>query len=505
MSSNVHGRKRENVSEEALLARREREAGKIKAYNELVEQCRSQFEQGIYTPETLSLTTRILQHNPDYYTIWNKRRVILQRGFLESGESLSEEAIAKNRSIYVDDLQFFMQLIRINPKSYWLWNHRRWCLESMPNPDWMAELGLVEKLLAMDARNFHGWDYRRYVVEKLRQEAKDEEQVAKLTQGEFDFTTRKIKQSFSNYSAWHQRTRLLPETVASMSPEEKNQVAKHELELIEAAIYTDPDDQSAWLYYRWVVGRALLPVRILGAYRCEGSRAIIVVMDSDVILSDVPCLLDDNDKPVSASWMSLGPNQQHGIVWIAMPDSQVNPSRINIHPDIIVPNTPLKSKPASAWQGEIKSIPYASEINALIARFETSTTHWSKPSQQPYIMNNPSHISAWHTLDRVQLLKDQVRVVRDLLDLEPESKWVLQTLAHFLDQLRLANGVEDPEKTCQEIVSIYETLTTIDPYRMGRYQDAKQKVLLESHMDALIKSNGVEELWRVIEHVQHMT
>lgn len=79
--------------------------------------------------------------------------MILQRGILESGESLSEEAIAKNRSIYVDELQFFMQLIRINPKSYWLWNHRRWCLESMPNPDWMAELGLVEKLLAMDARN----------------------------------------------------------------------------------------------------------------------------------------------------------------------------------------------------------------------------------------------------------------------------------------------------------------------------------------------------------------
>lgn len=101
-------------------------------------------------------------------------------------------------------------------------------------------------------------------------------------------------------------------------------------------------------------------MRILGAYRCEGSRAIIVVMDSDVILTDAPCLLDDNDKPVSASWTSLGPNQQHGIVWIAMPDSQVNPSRINIHPDIIVPNTPLKSKPASAWQGEIKSIPYAS-------------------------------------------------------------------------------------------------------------------------------------------------
>lgn len=46
-----------------------------------------------------------------------------------------------------------MQVIRINPKSYWLWNHRVWCLQTMPDPDWKAELGLVEKMLAMDARN----------------------------------------------------------------------------------------------------------------------------------------------------------------------------------------------------------------------------------------------------------------------------------------------------------------------------------------------------------------
>lgn len=193
---------------------------------------------------------------------------------------------------------------------------------------------------------------------------------------------------------------------------------------------------------------ALLPVRVLGAYRCEGSRAIIVVMDSDIILADAPELLDDNDNPVSGSWMSLGQSQRHGLVWIAMPNGDIDPSRISIHPDIIVPNTPLKSKPASAWQGEIKSIPHASgnthtcglicsrpwtdyvcqisEINALIARFETTTTttttQWSKPSQRPYTMTNTSHISAWHTLDRVELLKDQVRVVRDLLDLEPDSK-----------------------------------------------------------------------------------
>ena len=93
--------------------------------------------------------------NPDYYTIWNIRRNILLRGILKPNAE-TQEAIDENRSIYKKELDLFMQLIRINPKSYWMWNHRRWCLETMPRPDWMAELGLVEKLLALDARNCKG-------------------------------------------------------------------------------------------------------------------------------------------------------------------------------------------------------------------------------------------------------------------------------------------------------------------------------------------------------------
>ncbi|KAI9323573.1 hypothetical protein BX666DRAFT_2016764 [Dichotomocladium elegans] len=196
-------------------------------------------DAGVWNPETFSLTTRILQQNPDYYTIWNIRRRCLVGMHGNDNKAIP-------RATFQSELQFFMLLTRINPKSYWLWNHRRWCLETMPEPDWVAELGLVEKLLAMDARNFHGWDYRRYVVDQMR--TGNHEKDMALAQGEYDFTTKKIKQSFSNFSAWHNRTRLLPEIVADMSPEEKN-------ELVKAAIYTDPDDQSAWIYYRWVVGR----------------------------------------------------------------------------------------------------------------------------------------------------------------------------------------------------------------------------------------------------------
>jgi geranylgeranyl transferase type-2 subunit alpha len=100
-----------------------------------------------YNQEAFSLTTRIVNWNPEFYTIWNYRRDILLNFVLQPGQ---EE---ENQKVFKEELLLFMQLIRMNPKSYWLWNHRFWCLQNMPKPDWNAELGLVDKMLSMDARN----------------------------------------------------------------------------------------------------------------------------------------------------------------------------------------------------------------------------------------------------------------------------------------------------------------------------------------------------------------
>lgn len=55
--------------------------------------------------------------------------------------------------------------LKQHPKVYWIWNHRRWCLENVPDgpPDgdpngwrqtnWNKELFVVEKMLDADARN----------------------------------------------------------------------------------------------------------------------------------------------------------------------------------------------------------------------------------------------------------------------------------------------------------------------------------------------------------------
>lgn len=46
------------------------------------------------------------------------------------------------------------------------------------------------------------WNYRRYVLASMPVKKPDIE--------EFAYTTRKIEASFSNFSAWHQRSKIYP-------------------------------------------------------------------------------------------------------------------------------------------------------------------------------------------------------------------------------------------------------------------------------------------------------
>ncbi|EEY67236.1 geranylgeranyl transferase type-2 subunit alpha, putative [Phytophthora infestans T30-4] len=60
------------------------------------------------------------------------------------------------------------------------------------------------------------------------------------------FTTQKIEQNFSNYSALHHHSITLPEPLSA-------DVLFDEIGLVQQAVFTEPDDQSAWFYYRWLL------------------------------------------------------------------------------------------------------------------------------------------------------------------------------------------------------------------------------------------------------------
>jgi Protein prenyltransferase alpha subunit repeat len=51
------------------------------------------------------------------------------------------------------------------------------------------------------------WDYRRYVLESMP--------VRRPEKTELAYTTKKIEANFSNFSAWHQRTKVLSSLWAS--------------------------------------------------------------------------------------------------------------------------------------------------------------------------------------------------------------------------------------------------------------------------------------------------
>ncbi|KAF9898340.1 hypothetical protein EC991_000243, partial [Linnemannia zychae] len=179
------------------------------------------------------------------------------------------------------------------------------------------ELAMVGKFLEMDARNFHGWDYRRYIIRQLDlkdKEAKDK--VLDRAQSEFDFTTTKIHQNFSNYSAWHNRSTLLGKLAEDMSQEEREAIVDNEFDLVKNAIYTDPEDQSAWLYELWLTGREERSISILGANVISFHPLEIVVAFDETVKMLKPFTVSTRVEhvaiPLEGQWKATGSDSALG-------------------------------------------------------------------------------------------------------------------------------------------------------------------------------------------------
>ncbi|TFK86372.1 rab-protein geranylgeranyltransferase [Polyporus arcularius HHB13444] len=246
----MHGVKRVRYSREALAAHKERERAKLKEFQGLTAEVLSRKKGNDFDKESFELTTRLLHVNPEFYTVWNYRRRILLNGIFPTSTPV------QINDVLSDDLSLTTTLLKQHPKVYWIWNHRQWCLRQVPDgptdadPNgwrqsyWNKELFVVEKMLEVDPRNFHAWTYRRIVLENMP--------VKRPELSELAYTKRKIEANFSNFSAWHQRSKVLSSLWES-GKRDKFKSIEEELDLVKNAMYTDPGDQSVWLYHRWLI------------------------------------------------------------------------------------------------------------------------------------------------------------------------------------------------------------------------------------------------------------
>ncbi|SJX62282.1 related to Rab geranylgeranyltransferase alpha subunit [Sporisorium reilianum f. sp. reilianum] len=329
----MHGVKRPPktaATAEARAARKSKEAAKLASYLDIERTFFDYKRQARKDTTALHHTTKLLTLNPELYTVWNYRREVLLHLFAgaaeeEGGKDKTQDVFAslregpaaaeedggdaldkkeqertlRNQQLLEDDLMLTEHALRAHPKVYWIWNHRMWCLTQYPTSctptatwAWERELKLVEKMLDLDPRNFHGWNCRRAILQHLALSilASDAATTAfaadqpafppllshplivastttakpallSLAEKELAYTLKKIESNFSNFSAWHQRTLLLPHVWAAkqLDTAQIDTQVDAELELVKQAMYTDPSDQSVWFYHRWLVELLLKP------------------------------------------------------------------------------------------------------------------------------------------------------------------------------------------------------------------------------------------------------
>ncbi|TNN29650.1 Geranylgeranyl transferase type-2 subunit alpha [Liparis tanakae] len=154
---------------------------------------------------------------------------------------------------------------------------------------------------------------------------------------ELAFTDRLIGSNFSNYSSWHYRSTLLPllhpqpeaePPRASSPPPPSPQSRSHrvceeqllkEYELVQNAFFTDPNDQSAWFYYRWLLGRAEHEEMISCMLVSREDERVSVAFSRTANSAGLLLVLDG--QPQKVEWRSVHPQLKHSPICDLAPGS----------------------------------------------------------------------------------------------------------------------------------------------------------------------------------------
>ncbi|KAK9510293.1 hypothetical protein O3M35_005110 [Rhynocoris fuscipes] len=427
----MHGQAKLKSSEEEKERKRKEREQKVQQYKNGMAKIFAKRKNKEHDNEALALIADLLCSNPDIYTLWNFRKEILQTYKKEK----SVEDLAK---ILVNEMRLTEMCLKCNPKSYCAWYHRLWLITNWPNPDLKEELNLCNKYLKLDERNFHCWNYRGAVASLLGLQPKEELQ----------YTLTKIEENFSNYSSWHYRSKLLPliyPDPAGIRPvDEKNHL--YELELVENAAFTDPNDQSAWFYLRWLLGRLQPALKAVVVTARNGGK-LCTAFNQNVTI----CNIDDTPKKGSINVIVNGLPKSKWISVYHRKDTGTHSSKIWFTeiPDKVDENLKISFTYTNGSKEDVS------------LDMKTNYTWSSEP-----VFDSP------FSPNLTNVLKQQLNSCNQLLDLEPDSKWTLLTSAVLMLAI-------DKFAYKDTILKRLELLKKCDKLRANYYDDLRSKYLIE--------------------------
>jgi hypothetical protein len=396
----------------------------------------------------MDLSLRVAQLNPELYSIWNCRR----RCILPSlTDCKGDDDFAR---ILGEELALVQRILPQHPKSYALWSHRLWALGLLRERNVSAvvdrEYALIDKMLGLDERNFHAWAYRLLLNRLTSRDAVSE----------MMFATNKIKRNFSNYSAWHYRLHY----ACAVSPHNvpPAEATAADLDMVHTAFFTDADDQSAWVYYSFLIRIAGPRDVMCSVWACPAKHGIqlCICFDRPILPSLRVSSVDFGD--IQTSWV---PNRRHFCylkgkaamlhcdTWCTTLPSSLLGSSVKISLD--------DSSDVHPWGG-------ARGLNLRSQVFEV-TVPTSSSTSSPLCLSR-ARIDTCRDGCAVASVIDidaECKMLRELRELEPENKWVVSALCDVLscDGTRL-----------RELLPLFQELQVLDTKRKAMYKDHETRI-----------------------------
>lgn len=445
----MHGRLKVKTTAEQKAEKEKERQKKLQLFKTGTQKIFEKRKLKEYDDEGLSISGQILQANPDFYTCWNIRREILT---MLKDQRTEEEF----QQLSKEELYLIENCLRKNPKSYGAWNQREWILLFMPHPDWERELQLCNRFLDLDERNFHCWDYRRFIC-KHSNVGPDEE---------LKFTLKKVEANFSNYSAWHYRSSLLPIVHPSS---DRNSVAEEillkEYDLVQNAVFTDPSDQSAWFYHRWLLGRGEKPLKLNLLLVSRRIKRTTVQFTGPVqkLFIQNHIQMTVNDEVVEVLWKAPSHLKFSSPVW----HCELSEELLKVQSELSVTVNLTDND--------------GHYLDTLCCYLNTGTTEAQCTTKTQWCDLFRTELSSVTT----SVLEQELESCKQLNELEVDNKWVLLSCVLLMRAL-------DSQKFESQTLEFIDHLQKIDSTRKNYYSDLRSRFIMENTVERL--SEGDTEI-----------
>lgn len=202
-------------------------------YGEAMSYLRAVMAANELSERALSLTEHLIEMNPAHYTVWLYRAKLL----FALNSDLKEE------------LAWLSQTALDHQKNYQIWHHRNLIVDHLGSC--AGETDFVEQMFELDAKNYHVWSYRQWLVQRFDL----------WEHGELEFTEMMLQKDIRNNSAWNHRWFVINGREAKgIAGVADANIRDREIEFAKTALAKAPQNRSAWNYLNGIRRASKMPL-----------------------------------------------------------------------------------------------------------------------------------------------------------------------------------------------------------------------------------------------------